>query len=146
MLPSPQCPCTTTQCLHIFYGVRWKSPSSWQLYYPKKPLTPSDSESYTQLLVPWPNRSQRHFYDWCTLQWKTAENITALMSSPHFFFAGLKVNQLTLLHRKSFLKVQQWGRLWTHNTIYRWYIIELFPWNLCNFINQCHPNKFHFKN
>ena len=34
---------------------------------------------------------------------------------------------------------------WTHNTVYRWCIIELYPWNLYNFINQCHPNKFNKK-
>ena len=32
---------------------------------------------------------------------------------------------------------------WTHNTIHRWRIVELYPWNLCNFINPCHP---YFKN
>ena len=31
---------------------------------------------------------------------------------------------------------------WTHNTLHRWCIIELYTWNLYNFINQCHPNKF----
>ena len=28
---------------------------------------------------------------------------------------------------------------WTHNTIYRWYIRELYTWNLYHFVNQCHP-------
>ena len=32
-----------------------------------------------------------------------------------------------------------------HNTIYRWYIMDLYPWNLYNFINQCHPNIFNLK-
>ena len=27
-----------------------------------------------------------------------------------------------------------------HNTVYRWCVIELYAWNLYNFINQCHPN------
>ena len=31
---------------------------------------------------------------------------------------------------------------WTHNTTYRWCIIESYTWNWYNFINQCHPNKF----
>ena len=38
--------------------------------------------------------------------------------------------------------------LWTHSTVYRWYIMELYTWNLCDFIIQCHPNtfnKFFFK-
>ena len=34
---------------------------------------------------------------------------------------------------------------WTHNTIYRWCIIELYTWNLYNFINQCHPNRLYKK-
>ena len=37
------------------------------------------------------------------------------------------------------------GRLdsgwWTHNMMYTWCIVELYPWNLYHFINQCHPNK-----
>ena len=33
---------------------------------------------------------------------------------------------------------------WTHNTIYKWCIIELYTWNLYDFINQCYPNKFNF--
>ena len=43
------------------------------------------------------------------------------------------------------------GGWWTHNTIYRWCIIELYmfyricTWILHNFINQCHPNKFNKK-
>lgn len=32
--------------------------------------------------------------------------------------------------------------VWTHNAMYRWCIIEMYPWNLYNFINQCHPNEF----
>ena len=32
-----------------------------------------------------------------------------------------------------------------HNTTYRWCIIELYPWNLCNLINQCYTNTFNFK-
>ena len=35
---------------------------------------------------------------------------------------------------------------WTHNTIHRWHITELYTWNLYNFVNQCHPNKFDLKN
>ena len=35
---------------------------------------------------------------------------------------------------------------WTHNTIYRWCVIELYPSNLYNFMNQCHPDKLNFKN
>ena len=31
---------------------------------------------------------------------------------------------------------------WTHNTICRWYITELYTLNLYNFIDQCYPNKF----
>ena len=31
---------------------------------------------------------------------------------------------------------------WTHNTLYKWHIIELYTWNLYSCINQCHPNKF----
>ena len=31
------------------------------------------------------------------------------------------------------------------HTIYRWCIIEVYHWNLYNFINQCHSNKFNFK-
>ena len=34
---------------------------------------------------------------------------------------------------------------WTHNTIYRWCITELYTWNLYSFINQCHPNKINLK-
>ena len=38
------------------------------------------------------------------------------------------------------------GRLdlgwWTHSTICGWCVIELYTWNVCNFVNQCHPNKF----
>ena len=34
---------------------------------------------------------------------------------------------------------------WASSTIYRWCIIELYTWNLNNFTNQCHPNKFNFK-
>ena len=37
---------------------------------------------------------------------------------------------------------------WTHNTIHRWCILELYTSNLYNFINQCHPHKcntFFFK-
>ena len=33
-------------------------------------------------------------------------------------------------------------RLRTHNTIYRWCVTAVYTWNLCNFINQCCPNKF----
>ena len=29
-----------------------------------------------------------------------------------------------------------------HNVIYIWFIIELYNWNLYNFINQCNSNKF----
>ena len=28
-----------------------------------------------------------------------------------------------------------WG---THNTVYRWWVVELCTWNLYNFVNQCH--------
>ena len=31
---------------------------------------------------------------------------------------------------------------WTHHSIHRWCNIKLCTWNLYNFINQCHPNKF----
>ena len=31
-----------------------------------------------------------------------------------------------------------WG-WWTHSTLYKWSIIELYHWNLYNVINQCHP-------
>ena len=31
------------------------------------------------------------------------------------------------------------------NTVYRWYIIELYTWNVYNFINQYHPNKYIIK-
>ena len=34
---------------------------------------------------------------------------------------------------------------WAHNAIYRWCIIDLYTWNLYNFINQCHHNKCNFK-
>ena len=30
----------------------------------------------------------------------------------------------------------------THNTVYRWHVIELCPWNLYNIVNQCRPSKF----
>ena len=33
---------------------------------------------------------------------------------------------------------------WIHKTIHRWCTVELYAWNLYNFINQCHPNKFSF--
>ena len=33
---------------------------------------------------------------------------------------------------------------WTHNAIYRWCVIDLYPRNLYNFINLCHSNKFNF--
>ena len=29
-----------------------------------------------------------------------------------------------------------------HNTVYRWCAVQLCTWNLYNFVNQCHPNKF----
>ena len=35
---------------------------------------------------------------------------------------------------------------WIYNTICRWCIIEFYPWNLYNFINQYHPNKLNLKN
>ena len=35
---------------------------------------------------------------------------------------------------------------WTHNAIHKWCIIELYAWNLYNFINQSYPNKFNLKN
>ena len=34
---------------------------------------------------------------------------------------------------------------WPHTAICTWCIIELYTWNLYNFINQCHPNKFNNK-
>ena len=33
-------------------------------------------------------------------------------------------------------------RWWTHNTVYRWCVVELCAWNLCNFVNQCYPIHF----
>ena len=33
----------------------------------------------------------------------------------------------------------------THNTVYRWWVVELCTWNLCHFVNQCHPDKFNKK-
>ena len=35
---------------------------------------------------------------------------------------------------------------WTHKTIYRWCIIEMYTGNLCNFINQCYSNQCIFWN
>ena len=32
-----------------------------------------------------------------------------------------------------------------HNTLCRWCVVELCPWNLCNFVNQCYPNTFNKK-
>lgn len=32
----------------------------------------------------------------------------------------------------------------SEHTMYRWYIIEYFTWNLYNFSDQCHPKKFIF--
>ena len=34
---------------------------------------------------------------------------------------------------------------WPHSTVYRWCVVELWPWNLYNFGNQCHPNNFNKK-
>ena len=31
---------------------------------------------------------------------------------------------------------------WVCNAIYRWCIIDMYPWNLYNLINQCYPNTF----
>ena len=31
---------------------------------------------------------------------------------------------------------------WIYNTIYKWCIIDLYTWNLYNFINQCCLSKF----
>ena len=28
---------------------------------------------------------------------------------------------------------------WAYNAIYRWCITQVYTWNLCNLINQCHP-------
>ena len=36
-----------------------------------------------------------------------------------------------------------WGG--ERNLLYRWCVIELYSWNLYNFINQYHPNKFNNK-
>ena len=30
---------------------------------------------------------------------------------------------------------------WTHSTIYRWCVIELYAWNRYNFVNQCRPQN-----
>lgn len=35
--------------------------------------------------------------------------------------------------------------LWARNAKYRWHITDLYSWNLDNFINQCHANKFNEK-
>ena len=40
---------------------------------------------------------------------------------------------------------ENWLGWWAHNTVYRWSVIELCIWNLYNFINQYHPNKFNKK-
>ena len=34
---------------------------------------------------------------------------------------------------------------WTRSPIYRWCVIEGYTWNLYNFMNQCHHNKFNGK-
>ena len=36
----------------------------------------------------------------------------------------------------------RWG---THNTVYRWCVVEFCSWNLYNFVYQCHPNKLNIK-
>ena len=31
---------------------------------------------------------------------------------------------------------------WTHNTVYAWWLVVVCTWNLYNFVDKCHPNKF----
>lgn len=49
-------------------------------------------------------------------------------------------DELTIVGEKEMWPQNQ--RLITHNAIYRWCGIDLYTWNLYNFINQCYPNKF----
>ena len=35
---------------------------------------------------------------------------------------------------------------WTHNTVYKWWLIQLYTWTPYDCTNQCHPNKFNKKN
>lgn len=37
-----------------------------------------------------------------------------------------------------------WGQ-WIHNTIYRWYAMELYPWNLYNLLTKVTPISPIFK-
>ena len=34
---------------------------------------------------------------------------------------------------------------WARNTVYRLHVVESCAWNLYNFVNQCHPNRFNKK-
>ena len=37
---------------------------------------------------------------------------------------------------------ETWLGVWTHDTEHSPCVVELYTWNLCNFVSQCHPNKF----
>lgn len=103
-------------------------------------------------------------YTFHTLLWQTF-SVTASSSSTalphgHYFLQLLEIlsslktwplepSQSSTKDTRKGAKCQIYGhrrrfdfRWSTHNAIYRCCIIELYTWNLYNYINQCHSNKF----
>lgn len=72
-----------------------------------------------------------------------------LVKNSESFWDSCKISAFVMINMNTtFLKIVELYRSlcidfgwWTHITICRWCIIELYTWTLYNFISQCHSSK-----